>query len=260
MRLGFLLLIVFFGACSCIAASERQTTFLRNKATTTGTTDPIEIISKEENENENARVLKRGNKGGKGGKGSGSGGSNRCKNDKSKKVKRGKGKGSNKSSKEPGSSSKGKGKGSSRVPKSSKLPRSSTKGPSSKGGKGGKGKSNKDNNDCVECFSAEAREPDIIEVVESLSGDIFSLTETQRRALDWLLDTDLDTNACDGDTRIVQRYALANFYFSTAGPYQESRLWLNPKVGECEWEGITCDSDGEVIEIKLGKFLSFFFF
>eukprot|EP00542_Grammatophora_oceanica_P008449 CAMPEP_0194054978 /NCGR_PEP_ID=MMETSP0009_2-20130614/55213_1 /TAXON_ID=210454 /ORGANISM="Grammatophora oceanica, Strain CCMP 410" /LENGTH=202 /DNA_ID=CAMNT_0038703715 /DNA_START=6 /DNA_END=614 /DNA_ORIENTATION=- len=71
----------------------------------------------------------------------------------------------------------------------------------------------------------------------------------QSRALDWMLGDAYTLTLADND-RILQRFALAVFYFSTNGPTSwlfENRIaWLLPST-ECEWgselHNVGCNGD-----------------
>ncbi len=160
----------------------------------------------------------------------------------------GKGK-SSKSSKSP--SSLGKGKGG----KSSKSPSNKGKGSKSSKSPKSKGKSNKGSTDgCIDCSSPEARSEDIIEIVTSISGDINTLTTAQRSALIWLNETDVDSNTCESEAKLRGRYSLGVFYYSTMGAgWKTSTNWLNPSKDECTWYGVSCNENGKIVGIKLGK-------
>jgi hypothetical protein len=51
--------------------------------------------------------------------------------------------------------------------------------------------------------------------------------------------------AVDGEKRVEQRYILCLFYYYTNGPSWtiEVDLWLDGEHHECDWFGITCDTD-----------------
>jgi hypothetical protein len=201
--------------------------------------------------------LRRNLKGG-GGNESSTGKKIRC-NGKNGGSKGGKGKGG-KSSKSPSSKGKGKDSKSSKSPsskgkgsKSSKSPSSKGKGSKSSKSPTSKGKSYNGSTDgCIDCSSPEARNEDIVEIVTSISGDI--TTEAQRNALVWLTEKDVGSNTCEGESKIRGRYSLAVFYYSTGGAeWDISTNWLDPSTDECTWHGISCDSNGDITEIKLGK-------
>jgi hypothetical protein len=274
-------LILFLLLVLCVAI-EKQTPSLRGKDLSE--TSEVRNLKKGKH-HKKKKGDKKGKKGKKAKKGKGK--SDRCevKKSKGKAKKKGKGKKSSKgplkskgkgkkSSKGP-KKSKGKGKKSSKGPlegkgkgkkgskgkKSSKSPGNSSKAPKakgSKGGKGGKGGKGKNSNGCVDCASDVAREEDIIEVITELSGDVDSLQGAQSKAFQWLIDSDKETNACEDEIKILQRYTLAVFYYSTGGPdWTMDTNWLNPDIDECSWMGVTCES-GEITGLKLGKLLDHF--
>lgn len=91
---------------------------------------------------------------------------------------------------------------------------------------------------------------DINNVVSSLSSSV-TPNSPQANALSWLLNTDTVTNACNGLDQIRQRYSLAVFYFSTAGPtWYSQAYWLGPQ-DECTWYGVTC-TNSSVTTLYMG--------
>lgn len=78
----------------------------------------------------------------------------------------------------------------------------------------------------------------------------------EQMALNWLIESDpLTLDPILNGTRIVQRYALATFWYATsANPDAPSDLtydeWLAwNKTDECEWIGVDC-RDGEVTDLR----------
>lgn len=82
----------------------------------------------------------------------------------------------------------------------------------------------------------------------------------QRKAFYWLAHTGYD----DFDhTEIIQRYALATFYYATnqqethyaptVQPWIEAHFWMSPKAHVCEWFGISCNSGEKVTKIELER-------
>jgi hypothetical protein len=97
-------------------------------------------------------------------------------------------------------------------------------------------------------------------------------TSPQARALEWLLN-ERQGKTCPGK-KLVQRWILATFYFSTHGeewfqcrslddgptdqcglesPFVGKDRFLS-EVNECVWAGITCDMDLCVTEIEFGTY------
>jgi hypothetical protein len=69
----------------------------------------------------------------------------------------------------------------------------------------------------------------------------------EERALQWLIDDDLNTTASD-ERSLRQRYALATVMFQNYGPVTstlQDSVWVNLSASECEWLNIDC-VDGEV--------------
>jgi hypothetical protein len=89
-------------------------------------------------------------------------------------------------------------------------------------------------------------------------------TTPQGQATEWILNDD-ELN-CPTDPKLIQRWALAVFYFSTEGddwelcsdnpvspcnvpPFVDDSAFLS-EVNECEWAGIRCNTNGCVTDIE----------
>ena len=118
---------------------------------------------------------------------------------------------------------------------------------------------------------------ELLDVVGTLSPDalVFDDPESpQHRALDWLAFEDYKWTFGDGtsvtsitdndtpelDSRLIARYSLAVFYFSTGGNGEQSSWaddlsFLSPGIHECEWndglsKGVFCEEDGSTFSIS----------
>lgn len=204
-----------------------------------------------------------------GGKGKGGKGSKAVKSSKSPGGKGKGGKGNKlKGSKSPGGKGKG-GKGS----KSSKGPKRSSKSP--KLGKKVKKGSNVDTDDepnppsnppsengdgdnddepptddIVLCETPAGRRADIVRIARRISGN-----NEQEYALNWLLNDDTETNACNGEDDVIERYALATFFNATNGAdWENNNGWLT-KFPICEaWFGVICDNNGRISTVNIRKY------
>lgn len=108
------------------------------------------------------------------------------------------------------------------------------------------------------------RQQELSDIVASIS-DPATLADTaspQAKARHWLVhDDDLwvdEAGVLVAQEMAVQRYALAVFYFATSGPsWIAGNNWLQGQ--ECNdntsWTGITCNTDGKVRALALGKYL-----
>lgn len=105
-----------------------------------------------------------------------------------------------------------------------------------------------------------AQEQDLNNIIYSVSDSAALEDERtpQYKARMWLVyeDTFLKSHKLtDAEQRVIQRYVLAVFYFSTNGPNSwGSNSWL--VGGECAepvWFGISCNDNGEVRAIGFGK-------
>ena len=85
----------------------------------------------------------------------------------------------------------------------------------------------------------------------------------QKQAADWLIGSDAFF-ACPGDEKLIQRYVMAVFYYSTDGGSWTTcsagdgacadTAYLSP-VHECDWAGSACDADLCMTEIIFGTYL-----
>jgi hypothetical protein len=113
-------------------------------------------------------------------------------------------------------------------------------------------------------FSEEApltdRQQLMHDTIMGVSGDeaLQDTASPQSQARKWLLFEDilwLSPISSFTSNRIIQRYALATFYFSTDGPNSwKENNWM--KGDECEgdfWDGISCNEYNEIRAIAFGK-------
>lgn len=82
--------------------------------------------------------------------------------------------------------------------------------------------------------------------------DLEDSTSSQRRAANWLINVDIDSDL-NGE-HFVQRYVMSVIYFSLIGGTEvqaSSKNWLTPE-SECAWGvlgEITCDDKGDVTQL-----------
>jgi hypothetical protein len=113
-------------------------------------------------------------------------------------------------------------------------------------------------------FSEEApltdRQQLMHDIIMGVSGDeaLQDTASPQFQARKWLLFEDilwLSPISSFTSERIIQRYALATFYFSTDGPNSwKENNWM--KGDECKgdfWDGISCNENNEIRAIAFGK-------
>jgi len=80
-------------------------------------------------------------------------------------------------------------------------------------------------------------------------------TSPEAMSYNWIVNHDplkLDPNdlSSQNQVQIAQRYGLATLYFNRATtPWKNETNWLGPD--ECEWYGITCNENGEVVGINM---------
>ncbi|KAG7342643.1 RHS repeat-associated core domain containing protein [Nitzschia inconspicua] len=118
-------------------------------------------------------------------------------------------------------------------------------------------------------FTPEERLAGILQTLFDIATNpalLRDLEAPQGKATDWLINRDFD-QACPDDEKLVQRWALAVMYYSTNGdewdrcsavgsdpcgeenPFRGERRFLS-SFEECEWAGITCNSNGCVTEVE----------
>lgn len=69
------------------------------------------------------------------------------------------------------------------------------------------------------------------------------------RAMSWALNLD---QAIHGIDSVVDRFALASFYFGTQGKdWTNNNKWLQGSSSICEWYGVLCDRSGSLEDISL---------
>jgi hypothetical protein len=116
---------------------------------------------------------------------------------------------------------------------------------------------------CRNASSVDRRE-DIFRYLSSLS-DAEAFDDPDHpyfSATSWIADED-QLQVCPGDPNFTQRYVLALLYFYTSGDNwirctrNETSQCLSERFlsdsHECNWGGITCDSQNRVIKLNLGK-------
>lgn len=114
---------------------------------------------------------------------------------------------------------------------------------------------------------AEQRRLEILEIIREATNStlIEDLDTPQGMATDWIINEDL-RRLCPDSRKIIQRWTLAVMYFSTGGddwlqcfagdpscgnasPFFNRDAFLSPSI-ECEWAGISCNSEACVTEVE----------
>ena len=80
-------------------------------------------------------------------------------------------------------------------------------------------------------------------------------------AFNWLVDDDA-FGICPDDEKLIQRYVMAVFYFSTDGSSWTECGQVGGCAGtnflsgthECDWAGISCNNDDCVTEMVFGEY------
>lgn len=106
----------------------------------------------------------------------------------------------------------------------------------------------------------------IEEFLESLSGaEVFrDKNSPQYMAAVFLAEEDKVGPTLDTIEELEDRYALTVFYYAMDGnnwfscyknhnACSEGSSWLNPDVSHCEWNAISCNDDGRVVDLYYSK-------
>jgi hypothetical protein len=100
--------------------------------------------------------------------------------------------------------------------------------------------------------------------IAELSGEgmLDDLESNQAKALQWIIYTDA-LQVCPEDSNVSQRYILALLYVSTNGDGWNECTKAGDTTcagepflsgtNECQWGGVSCDSEGLVTKINIGK-------
>jgi hypothetical protein len=98
---------------------------------------------------------------------------------------------------------------------------------------------------------------DALDLQNVTTNDMLLKDSYQYKAFTWLLEEDNDGY---NRTQLLQRYALAAFYYSTndvghefnegPGPWKNATNWLT-EDDECTWTGLECDDQGKIDSIVL---------
>lgn len=115
--------------------------------------------------------------------------------------------------------------------------------------------------------SSDDRRNVIFDYLSSLSGKeaIDDIEHPAFMASSWIADEDR-IKVCPGDPNFTQRYILALLYFSTSGDdwvrctrnstTECAKNRFLSDFNECNWGGVTCDSQQRVTKLNLGKYSS----
>lgn len=118
--------------------------------------------------------------------------------------------------------------------------------------------SGRDTNEQTAAVPARDQELTDIMLTITSSEDLFNPESPQYEAKEWMINEDplvLTPSETVSDERILQRYALAVFYFATDGPESwNPNSWM--AGNECSgqfWIGLSCDDYDEVRAMAFGK-------
>jgi hypothetical protein len=111
-----------------------------------------------------------------------------------------------------------------------------------------------------ESASLPARDQALTNIMATVSSSesLSDPTSPQYKAKEWMISVDplqLTPSETVTNQRILQRYALAVFYFATGGPESwDPNSWMTGD--ECSgqfWIGLSCDDNDEVRAMAFGK-------
>jgi hypothetical protein len=90
-------------------------------------------------------------------------------------------------------------------------------------------------------------------ILDPLMDEDMPVDDARRQARDWILYEDLlrDERLAGPSFAVIQRFCLAELYFSTNGDTwtrsdstdTNATAFLTPEASECEWDGVTCEVD-----------------
>ena len=82
-------------------------------------------------------------------------------------------------------------------------------------------------------------------------GNLYDKNTPEGKCRDWIIYSNqiklsIDDNET-GEERAQQRYILCVFYHATNGEYWNTMNWLNAELSECEWYGIGCTNNTNLV-------------
>lgn len=104
--------------------------------------------------------------------------------------------------------------------------------------------------------SSPVYSPEEIEVLDSsfkkVSGttifNIMDMNTPEGKARDWMVNSDAAINVNE-EQRVQQRYILSVLHFATNGDFWKKKFnWMSAERSECDWYGITCNNENNIIE------------
>lgn len=103
------------------------------------------------------------------------------------------------------------------------------------------------------------REKALMEIFTTVSSEgLHEIDSPQYKAREYIMRSDtlkLTPSETVSDSRIIQRYVLAVFYYSTNGPdsWAENNWLFDDECENLYWTGISCNDEGQVRAIAFGK-------
>lgn len=88
-----------------------------------------------------------------------------------------------------------------------------------------------------------------LKVPGTSNENVFDKNTPQGKGRDWMINSDAGINV-DKEQRVQQRYILCVLYFATNGDFWKKKFnWLNAERSECEWYGVTCNTENNITEM-----------
>ena len=106
----------------------------------------------------------------------------------------------------------------------------------------------------VDCNSdPDVREEAVMDLLGPISPDLDDPSTPAGEAAEWILNGDpAMPDPCRDPDAVVDRFALATFYYSTGGEqWRNNDAWLSEEDA-CDWFGVRCDGD-TIVELNMGK-------
>jgi hypothetical protein len=97
----------------------------------------------------------------------------------------------------------------------------------------------------------DALDDSFLKVHGTDDGNLYDKNTPEGKGRDWIIYSDqiklsIDDNEI-GEELAQQRYILCVFYYATNGEYWNTMNWLNAELSECEWNGINCTNNTNIV-------------
>jgi hypothetical protein len=88
-----------------------------------------------------------------------------------------------------------------------------------------------------------------VKVSGTTNENIFDMNTPEGKGRDWMINSDVAINVNE-EQRVQQRYIMCVLHFATNGDFWNKKSnWLNAERSECDWYGISCNNENNIIQI-----------